>query len=1633
MATNSLVANSPFKDLSTREGALSNGRNVEASSVIHERRTPNRAYGQVPKTASGSANTPKSAIGLGIGTASRFAAGAAVTGTRKVSNERKVSIERSANRVASLERKVSGSKENETPPEKPKRAPRKSLAYKALVKGEYVTNSPFLSERRENPAESDAESAGEEETLASPPQRRTSGTNKRNASPSANLSQARTSDSPSASPQRRVSGTVTPSPLRHDRAELGVDAIPPAQPSPTPTKSALSASRRLLGPRTRGCDSPSRKTVTFQTVPDVKEFVPHSREVSLDNFGFSNFDLDGDDEEWTDADGDDWVGQLVQTADTSSPQRSDREMSHDSEDTPHVGDTSATADFMDSLMDDGFLSPPRAETEAFEDQAEFELPMEASFTSFEMPLEDSPARNSQSDDNTESVSSQGAVLSTPLIEQLLLPQSPHHVHTITPHLDPGVQPNLPHSDDHSMLLNGDAAQPAAGKPHPASPGPHSHQEGGLYDPFITIQTATELNGEHHERSEDGVPLGRTSHPDRGNAARALAVQSALGRGFPSHPPRSGPPVSASTTSGSESDSPYSAPALLPAHPSDDVFGAVIASPAARKVSPASPAPPRKVSDRKVSDVPELQGPSKRMAMFKRTKETTPKPSGKDLPPSPVEEEEAAAATAPLTPRRVLPRPPLPPPAALDLPSPVHMVASQPESESENEDDDETGTAETSATEIAEVHTAHRADLSGFSLPDIGVSPLIADDPVFKSESPEKRQASVSPIKRRVSLSAPRLSLPSEIEDEEPERDPTHPASAHPRVSDVAPKLDLSPELEDQAVLADEDEDEVEMQSEVEEPLTPPPVKRDESETRKESPRIPSFEFAGLSLDMPKDENEVVEEEPDSPKFSTPIGTPGPVTITSPSPAPSTPTRPSIMDRGSPVGSPSRMTPSRSPAGLATPSRATPSRVSMSSPLASAPVRSSAEIPTSSSDEFGPPVESNKDVSEMSTTSRVRQRISRELIREQVSKRVAAETATGGRPVSMMDSPSRVISPIKINAPRNVSQSVTPSSQSPLTSPTSGRVSFDAPSPAFRRPHRSSATSIDKDLPAPPAGGAQLDRVLSPDTPTRSSMSSSSSQATALQQLKDGGRDSPKSALDRIMTAFGKDDPSSSSSRVIESPTKAVPPVSILRKQPDVEPPLPNSQSGSINETRAGRMMRNSRRRSASTGDASPSKLTPRLTLGLADDNESILDSVRDEIEHIGSTRGYRVRDRGHVRATYTDGIKGSAAGDLETNKAWRPVRRPSDMNEHSRELRAARAREVSEGKSSGTVYVKVLGVESLQLPMPREQTFFCITLDNGIDYIRTPYGVLSEGARVNQEFSLVEHANFEFSLSLDIRRDPHITKLINERNRPQPPMPPPAVVPERTGAQSPAVSVSSGRSHGGGFRALFGTPRKNKHSRTQSTPVVPAPAPAPVVVQPPRPRVDTIAKYFIDSGNTVAKTHIALKPIASQCEAKVLEIRYPMFAMFKGPTLPDGTAPRPQVAKITIQILRLPPLPGLSPEELPGSIDETLRGLKHHKWHEEEYHEGILTQIGGDCRVPRRRMFKLRGASLLAINEVTKREVTSIDMRELKSVVDLNAPKKTNDDDYDPYSARLRSFQLRFRDGEGIVFSADKDEDKAVW
>lgn len=80
-------------------------------------------------------------------------------------------------------------------------------------------------------------------------------------------------------------------------------------------------------------------------------------------------------------------------------------------------------------------------------------------------------------------------------------------------------------------------------------------------------------------------------------------------------------------------------------------------------------------------------------------------------------------------------------------------------------------------------------------------------------------------------------------------------------------------------------------------------------------------------------------------------------------------------------------------------------------------------------------------------------------------------------------------------------------------------------------------------------------------------------------------------------------------------------------------------------------------------------------------------------------------------------------------------------------------------------------------------------------------------------------------------------------------------------------------------------------------------------------------------------------------------------------------------------------------------------------------------------------MFKLIGGNLVAINEVTKKTVSSIDLRKATRIVDLSDIPPAQDDEEDEYTGfeGPRSFRIVFTNGDRIDFESGKKDDKAMW
>ncbi|OCH87432.1 hypothetical protein OBBRIDRAFT_796201 [Obba rivulosa] len=474
-----------------------------------------------------------------------------------------------------------------------------------------------------------------------------------------------------------------------------------------------------------------------------------------------------------------------------------------------------------------------------------------------------------------------------------------------------------------------------------------------------------------------------------------------------------------------------------------------------------------------------------------------------------------------------------------------------------------------------------------------------------------------------------------------------------------------------------------------------------------------------------------------------------------------------------------------------------------------------------------------------------------------------------------------------------------------------------------------------------------------------------------------------------------------------------------------------------------REVRPRRRRSLSTGDAQGGgraaamaqamEARKRAAMSMMVNSDGLLDVIPGADDRLSDSIDRELRKldgpshgRYHVRE-HSETIYASAdvervahvgdAGDVDAGKAWRAVKRPSDMNEYSKQLKELRAQDKT-GKAQGKVFVRVIGLKNLNVPLPQQPTIISCTLNNGIHYVSTPPSRLSQSCSIEQEFELIEHSKLEFTLTIKARRDPHIMAQVEANNPPRPAPPQPAPVPP---------------SKGGGMRHFFfgGSPKK-------VTKIAPRPMTPPVVTKQP----ENLARYLKNDG-TLGRAFVSFKDIAQRCDTKLFETSYPLI----GQKNEWGAAPKTvQVGEIILQMFRLPALPGVPPDQLPQSLEECHRGLRHMNWHKVTYFEGTLTQSGGDCITWRRRHLRVIGANLVAFNDVTKKAIATVDLKKALAVEDDQealanartpqlgkAPQTLFTDDYDcPYPAD-RSFRLIFPQKQQIVFFADTDEEKAKW
>uniref|UniRef100_V5EV78 tRNA uridine 5-carboxymethylaminomethyl modification enzyme C-terminal subdomain domain-containing protein n=1 Tax=Kalmanozyma brasiliensis (strain GHG001) TaxID=1365824 RepID=V5EV78_KALBG len=433
---------------------------------------------------------------------------------------------------------------------------------------------------------------------------------------------------------------------------------------------------------------------------------------------------------------------------------------------------------------------------------------------------------------------------------------------------------------------------------------------------------------------------------------------------------------------------------------------------------------------------------------------------------------------------------------------------------------------------------------------------------------------------------------------------------------------------------------------------------------------------------------------------------------------------------------------------------------------------------------------------------------------------------------------------------------------------------------------------------------------------------------------------------------------------------------------------------------------------------------------------------------------YNVNDRGLYKGIDDKVTHSAAAGDVDSGKAWKKLRRPSDINEYKKEMR-----EFQEGasgrKAAGKVFVMVDSFTPTDLPVPSRPTSFHCILDNGLHMVKTATVPLRAGrgtvSKIAQEFELIQHKNLEFSLTLVVQRDAHLV----EPQRPSSPI--------RREPGSPTLK---------GLSRFFSSPKKQAAKREQQE----REAAAELASQ--ASRAEPMLAYINREG-AFGRTGVIFERVASQCFARCMVLDLPVHGV-SNPTGsisgPSSIASRSHVSMLSqdfhqnlskvrgtlrLKLFYLPPLPNIPRDGLPENLGECLRGMQNAAWHRSEpWQTGTLTQLGGDCASWRRRPVHAQGQHLICFNAVTKKPTVKIDLSKAVCIEELGnhvnagsmvlssgasqvlgrsrtmascatAATLAEEEDADANYHVERSFRITFADGERITFFADTEGEMA--
>ncbi|KAM0793211.1 hypothetical protein ACM66B_000680 [Microbotryomycetes sp. NB124-2] len=444
-----------------------------------------------------------------------------------------------------------------------------------------------------------------------------------------------------------------------------------------------------------------------------------------------------------------------------------------------------------------------------------------------------------------------------------------------------------------------------------------------------------------------------------------------------------------------------------------------------------------------------------------------------------------------------------------------------------------------------------------------------------------------------------------------------------------------------------------------------------------------------------------------------------------------------------------------------------------------------------------------------------------------------------------------------------------------------------------------------------------------------------------------------------------------------------------------------------------------RRRSSSTSDVPIAETTsiheeePRFKLpahGFEHHLDAVLpgkgsgfsSTIEADLDDIFNSRdrSYRIHERRNVIHA-ADAFK---AVERDPAKAWRR-KRPSNMHEVNRSLSmmsisASASQRKAKAGLSGQLFVILREAVFENMPMPQAKTSLRITLDNGKQKVEAGSRLLEKTVIIRSEFELVSSDSLEFDITFHA--------------------PPKKIASSVTLSAPPPPSSPTKSSRG--LRALLSSPKKKKAEAAAAAAAAAQRASMPVPEEPFDPFYD-----FVSPTGELATMHFVFANEAARCRLRRHRVNVPLE--FKGMR---------KIAKgaLSMDLLYVPSIPGVPRNQLAASMDDAIKGMELAECESKVTHEGVLTQLGGDTTVWRRRNFKLRSNRLVPYSEVTKMSHVEIDMSLVKSIRDLNAVGDGDSDsirsDADDEAMDF-SFRLSFKDKSVIDLYADDQESKQKW